>query len=54
VAFALPLKSNVSQDETSEDFIGEWAENRGIRDQLVIATKESPVSSMLHTHKLMC
>ena len=28
-----------SQDETSEAFIGEWAESRGIRDQLVIATK---------------
>ncbi|KAI0264247.1 NADP-dependent oxidoreductase domain-containing protein [Gloeopeniophorella convolvens] len=27
------------QDETSEEFIGEWAEKRGIRDQLVIATK---------------
>ncbi|KAJ7641932.1 Aldo/keto reductase, partial [Roridomyces roridus] len=30
-----------SQDETSEMFIGEWAEKRGIRDQLVIATKYS-------------
>lgn len=28
-----------SQDESSEEFIGEWAEKRGIRDQLVIATK---------------
>ena len=28
-----------SQDETSEQFIGEWAEKRGIRDQLFIATK---------------
>ena len=28
-----------SQDETSELFIGEWMEKRGIRDQLVIATK---------------
>ncbi|KAH9976309.1 NADP-dependent oxidoreductase domain-containing protein [Lactifluus volemus] len=27
------------QDESSEEFIGEWAEKRGIRDQLVIATK---------------
>ncbi|KAJ7065230.1 NADP-dependent oxidoreductase domain-containing protein [Mycena amicta] len=27
------------QDETSEMFIGEWAEKRNIRDQLVIATK---------------
>jgi aryl-alcohol dehydrogenase-like predicted oxidoreductase len=42
VAFALPLKSDISQDETSEEFIGEWAEKRGIRDQLVIATKASP------------
>ena len=28
-----------SQDETSEMFIGEWAEAKGIRDQLFIATK---------------
>ncbi|KAK7047891.1 putative aryl-alcohol dehydrogenase aad14 [Paramarasmius palmivorus] len=27
------------QDESSEKFIGEWAEERGIRDQLFIATK---------------
>ncbi|KAF7790603.1 hypothetical protein EIP86_001559 [Pleurotus ostreatoroseus] len=31
--------ANVYQDETSELFIGEWMEKRGIRDQLVIATK---------------
>lgn len=31
--------ANNYQDETSEMFIGEWAEKRGIRDQLVIATK---------------
>ncbi|KAJ8075352.1 putative aryl-alcohol dehydrogenase aad14 [Marasmius tenuissimus] len=33
--------ANGYQDETSEEFIGEWAEKRGIRDQLVIATKYS-------------
>ncbi|KAL0574612.1 putative aryl-alcohol dehydrogenase aad14 [Marasmius crinis-equi] len=27
------------QEESSEEFIGEWAEKRGIRDQLFIATK---------------
>ncbi|KIJ64642.1 hypothetical protein HYDPIDRAFT_175568 [Hydnomerulius pinastri MD-312] len=31
--------ANNYQDETSEEIIGEWAEKRGIRDQLVIATK---------------
>ncbi|KAJ7595630.1 NADP-dependent oxidoreductase domain-containing protein [Mycena floridula] len=31
--------ANNYQDGTSEEFIGEWAEARGIRDQLVIATK---------------
>ncbi|TFK26136.1 arylalcohol dehydrogenase [Coprinopsis marcescibilis] len=31
--------ANFYQDETSELFIGEWAEKRGIRDQLFIATK---------------
>ena len=36
--------ADVSQDGTSEEFIGEWAEKRGIRDQLVIATKASPDS----------
>ena len=30
---------NYSQDDSSEAFIGEWAEKRGIRDQLVLATK---------------
>ncbi|KAH0831879.1 NADP-dependent oxidoreductase domain-containing protein [Lanmaoa asiatica] len=30
-----------NQDQRSEEFIGEWAEQRGIRDQLVIATKYS-------------
>ncbi|KAF8120577.1 NADP-dependent oxidoreductase domain-containing protein [Boletus edulis] len=33
--------ANNYQDQTSEQFIGEWAELRGIRDQLVIATKYS-------------
>ncbi|KII85641.1 hypothetical protein PLICRDRAFT_324057 [Plicaturopsis crispa FD-325 SS-3] len=31
--------ANNYQNESSERFIGEWAEERGIRDQLVIATK---------------
>ncbi|KAJ7642206.1 Aldo/keto reductase [Roridomyces roridus] len=31
--------ANCYQDEVSEMWIGEWAEGRGIRDQLVIATK---------------
>ncbi|GBE89951.1 Aldo/keto reductase [Sparassis latifolia] len=31
--------SNNYQDETSEQFIGEWMEKRGNRDQMVIATK---------------
>ncbi|KAF9548186.1 Aldo/keto reductase, partial [Agrocybe pediades] len=31
--------ANHYQDETSEMFIGEWAEQRGIRDQLFIASK---------------
>ncbi|KAF8986308.1 NADP-dependent oxidoreductase domain-containing protein [Cyathus striatus] len=33
--------ANLYQDETSEMFIGEWAEKRGIRDQLFIASKYS-------------
>ncbi|KAH9897655.1 Aldo/keto reductase [Cubamyces lactineus] len=31
--------ANGYQDETSEAFLGEWMESRGIRDQMVIATK---------------
>ncbi|KAH9166981.1 YNL331Cp-like protein, partial [Lactarius sanguifluus] len=33
--------SNYCQDESPEAFIGEWVEKRGIRDQLVLATKYS-------------
>ncbi|KDR66512.1 hypothetical protein GALMADRAFT_147749 [Galerina marginata CBS 339.88] len=33
--------ANNYQDGSSEEFIGEWAEGRGIRDQLFIATKYS-------------
>ncbi|KAI0354885.1 Aldo/keto reductase [Trametes cingulata] len=33
--------ANNYQNETSEMFIGEWMEQRGIRDQTVIATKYS-------------
>ena len=35
-----------SQNETSEEFIGEWMEQRGIRDQIVLATKASYISSV--------
>ncbi|KAH9004844.1 NADP-dependent oxidoreductase domain-containing protein [Lactarius deliciosus] len=38
--------ANHYQDESSEAFIGEWAEKRGIRDQLVIVTK-SDVTHMV-------
>ena len=31
--------ANAYQDETSEEFIGEWMAERCIRDQMVIATK---------------
>jgi len=50
VLLSRALPSDSSQDETSEEFIGEWAEKRGIRDQLVIATK---ASSDLWRHTLM-
>ncbi|KAI0633425.1 aryl-alcohol dehydrogenase [Trametes polyzona] len=33
--------ANAYQGESSEEFIGEWMELRGIRDQIVIATKYS-------------
>ena len=31
--------ANGYQDESSEEFLGEWMEARGLRDQMVIATK---------------
>ncbi|EKM51533.1 uncharacterized protein PHACADRAFT_127164 [Phanerochaete carnosa HHB-10118-sp] len=31
--------ANAYQDESSEEFLGEWMEQRGIRDQIVLATK---------------
>ncbi|KAJ3492254.1 hypothetical protein NLI96_g157 [Meripilus lineatus] len=31
--------ANSYQEESSEEFLGEWMEKRGIRDQIVIATK---------------
>ncbi|THU82975.1 Aldo/keto reductase [Dendrothele bispora CBS 962.96] len=31
--------ANNYQDETSEEFLGEWMETRGLRDQIVLATK---------------
>ena len=34
------------QDETSEQFLGEWMEKRGIRDQMIIATKVSFLAGM--------
>lgn len=30
---------NLSQDESSEETLGEWLEERGVRDQIVLATK---------------
>ena len=31
--------ANNYQDESSEEFLGEWMESRGVRDQIVVATK---------------
>ncbi|KAH9952069.1 aryl-alcohol dehydrogenase [Amylocystis lapponica] len=39
--------SNNYQEETSELFIGEWMETRGIRDQIVVATKYSTTYKMI-------
>jgi aryl-alcohol dehydrogenase-like predicted oxidoreductase len=41
-----------SQDGTSEMLIGEWMEKRGIRDQLVIATKVA--TCVLHIARNRC
>ncbi|TFY81744.1 hypothetical protein EWM64_g2270 [Hericium alpestre] len=38
--------ANVYQDGSSEEFIGEWAEVRGIRDQLVVSTKYGATSKL--------
>jgi aryl-alcohol dehydrogenase-like predicted oxidoreductase len=37
----LTINQYLSQEETSEIFIGEWMEKRGNRDQIVLATKVS-------------
>ena len=34
--------ANNYQDESSEEFLGEWMEARGVRDQIVVATKVMP------------
>ena len=41
IGYTLIVRELNSQDEMSEIWIGEWAEERGIRDQLFIATKVS-------------
>jgi hypothetical protein len=41
-----------SQDGSSEEFIGEWVEARGYRDQVVIATKVFLLPTALHLQKL--
>jgi len=33
------LQHNPSQDGSSEEFIGDWMEARGNRDQIIVATK---------------
>ena len=48
--------SALYQDESSEEFIGEWVEKRDIHDQLVIATKvragsvSAPIVANLHAY----
>ncbi|KAF5340611.1 hypothetical protein D9611_007423 [Ephemerocybe angulata] len=41
--------ANFYQNGTSEQFIGEWAEGRGIRDQLFIATKYTNNTKLFDT-----
>lgn len=41
-----------SQDEVSEEWVGEWMEERGNRDQLVIATKVFTVDFFFAMHTL--
>ena len=38
--------ANAYQDGSSEEFIGEWMEQRDIRDQMVIATKVSTATAV--------
>lgn len=39
--------SNNYQDEQSETWVGEWMEQRGVRDQMVVATKVSAIFEKL-------
>ena len=34
-----PISANNYQNEDSETWLGEWMEKRGVRDQIVLATK---------------
>ncbi|KAF9472241.1 Aldo/keto reductase [Pholiota conissans] len=45
--------ANVYQDGSSERFIGEWAEQRGIRDKLFIATKYSNNTHPHDSHNVL-
>ena len=52
LSLVAPFPPHTSQDESSEEFIGEWMEERGLRDQMVIATKvpsSLPLSRPLFT-----
>ena len=54
----MPLKigsdGRFSQDESSEEFLGEWMEKRGNRDRMFIATKVtlSPTADSVQTAEL--
>lgn len=39
--------ANSYQDGSSEAFIGEWMEARGVRDQMVVATKVGMISGII-------
>ena len=49
---SVALTAMASQDETSELFIGEWMEMRGIRNQVFVATKVCFIRNTCNTYVL--
>ena len=46
--------SNNYQDEESETWVGEWLEKRGVRDEMVIATKVRNSAFVVHSSRYSC
>lgn len=48
----IPRRANNYQNEDSEAWLGEWMESRGVRDQIVLATKYTSPYRMYNTSEI--